>query len=345
MRTTTDSPRSDSRPEGIRGLPLTERVVARLPGPSWVWIAVWALLVLIRPAAFLQVLRAFGYTDPTWEFVTSRLPVHAVSAYMVVLSFWAVRRFAEDVRGLEPALARLSAEPGSASSSPLFAGLNGALGPLALTILLTAVNGVDVALGWSPAIAATFLPYIALPVLPMMTLFWVYLSLLLGLDRLGRRRMNLGPFPEDCSLGLGPVGALAFSAFLTFCAGTVPFLLVSLRDRFDLTVGLAFFVAGVGAFFLSMWRLHRQMVETKGEHLVRARALYGEAYEPLRPETTLEALQARTPLVSAAEAFEKRVLAIQEWPFDDRTMARIVGISTGVVTAIIARFVLRAFGF
>jgi len=65
MRTTTDATCSDSRPEGIRGLPLTERVVARLPGPSWVWIAVWALLVLVRPAVFLQVLRAFGYTDLT----------------------------------------------------------------------------------------------------------------------------------------------------------------------------------------------------------------------------------------------------------------------------------------
>jgi hypothetical protein len=45
-----------------------------------------------------------------------------------------------------------------------------------------------------------------------------------------------------------------------------------------------------------------------------------------------------------AEGFEKRALAIQEWPFDDRTMTRIVGISTGVVTAIIVRFVLRAMG-
>ncbi|HET6947523.1 MAG TPA: hypothetical protein VFJ45_06895 [bacterium] len=53
------------------------------------------------------------------------------------------------------------------------------------------------------------------------------------------------PVMHHVSLGLGPVGTVVFNAFLIFCAITVPFLFVSLRDRLDLTIGLAFFAAGV----------------------------------------------------------------------------------------------------
>ena len=156
--------------------------------------------------------------------------------------------------------------------------------------------------------------------------------------------MTLGSFPEDLSLGLGPIGATVFHAFLILCAISVPFLIVSLRDRLDLSIGLAFFGAGVGAFFLSTWRLHGQMVETKRKHVTRAGMLYAETYEPLGAQMTPQKLQACAPQLSAAEALVRRASAIQEWPFDERTMTRIVAISTGVVTAVIARSIVSAVG-
>lgn len=326
----------------VTAVPLTERILAWLPGASWIWVAVWALLVLIRPVFFAQVLSLTGTPTSTWEFYLLRFPSHAVYAYMNVLCFWAVRRLARDAAALEPVLQRLAGTP--AGTRPFFSGVNSTAGPLALIAALTIGNIWDIGVERGLIVPMVFLPYIVLPVIPMMALFWVYITLLLGLDAAGRRKMALGPFPEDCSLGLGPVGALAFSAFLIFCAAAVPFVLVSLRSRFDLTVGLTFFVAGVGAFFLSMWRLHRQLLEAKRRHLAWARSLYTEAYEPVRENVTLEAIRERAPLVSAAEAFEKRAGLIQEWPFDDRTMTRIVAISTGVVTAIISRMVLRSVG-
>jgi multisubunit Na+/H+ antiporter MnhC subunit len=274
--------------------------------------------------------------------VRAQLSGHAVYAYMVLLSFWAVRKIETNARALEPALQRLT--PGAAPTGNVFAGMGNAVGPVALTAVLTAVLSVNLLRRWEIEAVAILLPYLALPVFPIMTLFWVYVVVLVGLDRLGRQAIELGPFPEDTSLGLRPVGALAFSAFLIFCAATGPFLLVNLRDRVQLIVGLTFFLAGVGVFFLSMWRLHRQMVEAKARHLAWVRGLYGEAFAPLRPRPTLEALQARAPLVSAAEALEKRAVAIQEWPFDDRTMGRIVAISTGVVSTLLGRFALRALG-
>ncbi|HET6948572.1 MAG TPA: hypothetical protein VFJ45_12250 [bacterium] len=193
-----------------QGIPITDRILRWLPGAGWIWVTLWAVLVLIRPVVFAQVLRLTGTPTGTWEFYQPRLAAHAVLAYMVVLCFWAVRKVAGDAATLEPHLNAMAAHP--------------------------------------------------------------------------------------------------------------------------------------PAFFLSMWRLHRQLLEAKRRHLAWARRLYTEAYEPVRENVTLEAIRERAPLVSAAEALEKRAGLIQEWPFDDRTMTRIVAISTGVVTAIISRMVLRSVG-
>lgn len=337
-----DRPDEAAAPPPAMQPPMTERILAWLPGPAWVWIGAWALLVLIRPVFFEQALRLTGTPYETWQFVRSRLPAHIVLSYMVILSFWAVRKLARETRALEPLLAGLTGRTGGASG--IFAGLSSTAGPLALTIIVTGVTLVDLAAERGLLAPLVFLPYLVFPVIPLMTLFWVYLMLLVGLDAAGRREMKLGPFPEDCSLGLAPVGALAFKGFLIFCAATVPFMLVNLRSRFDLALGLAFFVAGVAVFFLSMWRLHGQMVEAKRRHLAWARGLYAEAYEPVRASGTLETIRERAPLVSAAEALEKRAGAIQEWPIDERTITRIVAITMSVVTAVISRMVLRSLG-
>jgi hypothetical protein len=340
--TATADSTGNGRSSGLELLPVTERVLVRLPGTRVFWTVFWAFLTAIRPLIFLQVLWAMGHASLGWEFVRTQLSSHAVYAYMVLVSFWAARKIAREARALEPSLQRLASP--SARTGNVFAGMTSVAGPVALTVLLTIVLSINLLGRWGAAPAAIILPYLAVPIFPIMTMFWVYVSVLVGLDRLGRQPMELGVFPEDTSLGLRPVGALAFTAFLVFCAETLPFLLVNLRDRLQLILGLCFFVAGVVVFFLSMWRLHRQMMAAKARHLAWVRALYGEAFAPIRPRPTLEGLQARAPLVSAAEALEKRALSIQEWPFDDRTMARIVAVSTGVVTTTLARFVMRAVG-
>jgi hypothetical protein len=45
-----------------------------------------------------------------------------------------------------------------------------------------------------------------------------------------------------------------------------------------------------------------------------ARALYAEAYEPVRMARTLEALERQHTLLGAADALEKRARAIHDWP-------------------------------
>jgi hypothetical protein len=55
-------------------------------------------------------------------------------------------------------------------------------------------------------------------------------------------------------------------------------------------------------------------------------------------------LEQQRNLLSAAEGLEKRAQAIQEWPIDDRTLARVITISTSVVAVTIARLLLDPFG-
>lgn len=96
--------------------------------------------------------------------------------------------------------------------------------------------------------------------LPANTALWGVISILLELDRLGRRPLHLLPFEEDRSLGLRPLGSLAFAAFLLFTAALVP--LVAART-----------------VFLSLVRLRLQLLRAKAEYSKEATRLYAEAFK------------------------------------------------------------------
>jgi hypothetical protein len=107
----------------------------------------------------------------------------------------------------------------------------------------------------------------------------------------------------------------------------------------------AFALAGaLAAFFLSLLRLHRQMVEVKAGELALARELYTEAYEPVRTARTLQALDQQRTLLGAADALEQRANAIHEWPIDEGTLAWVITITTSVIAVAIARLILSPLG-
>jgi hypothetical protein len=176
------------------------------------------------------------------------------------------------------------------------------------------------------------------------TFVWVYLTLQVGLRRFGRLRLSLDAYPNDFALGVRPAGTVAFTGFWTLVVTVTPLLLVTSSNRLALGVGLIVLLGGVAAFFLSLRGLNRQMVAAKRRELARARRLYSQAFQPVRDEPTLEALQRHAGLLNAAEALEKRAERIQEWPFDERTVARVVAISTSVLAAILVQVLLAPFG-
>jgi hypothetical protein len=55
---------------------------------------------------------------------------------------------------------------------------------------------------------------------------------------------------------------------------------------------------------------------------------------------TLEALQEQQGLLDAAEALEKRALAIHDWPIDEGTLG-VITITTTVIASMIARLLVH----
>jgi hypothetical protein len=176
------------------------------------------------------------------------------------------------------------------------------------------------------------------------TFLWTYSSLQLGLDRLGRERLVPDAGRVDPGLGLRPLGGVAFMGLWMLLAWLVPVLLTGLPDVVGVAIGGLVLSGGLALFFLSLLRLHRQMVEVKAGELELARELYAQAYEPVRTAPTLETLERQQGLLGAADTLEKRAHAIHEWPIDEGIFARVITITTSVIAIAVARLLLDPLG-
>ncbi len=322
-------------------LPLTERLLGRLPGPRLAWVLAWAALPVaagLLPGAYLATVGA--------KPIPVRLLTGLVYAYATALAFWAVGRFIRDSLRVERSLDQLAARPEQAAT-PVFRGMASTRGPLALTLVFTALT-----VWWTAVLGELWAALLWLPVsllvnLPLLTAVWVYLALLLGLNRLGRRTLSLTAFPQDLSLGLGEVGRLAFTAFWIYGAGFAPVLVINLAYPPRLLLSLGLFLLGVLVFFGCLEGLHRQLLTARRHYLELAGQLYAHAYEPVRTGS-LAALAEQAQPLQAAEVIQRRAEAIQQWPFQQRQLAQIAAIVgtmvTFVLTGIITRLILVRFG-
>lgn len=321
-------------------VPLTERILARLPGRRLAWVVAWALV----PWLNLAVIVVLG--DGEWartgvplEEVLDRTAV----TFAVLLSLWGTARITDDLRTLGPSLARVI-EQDEPDVERLFDGIDRTMVPLLVTAAAAVVLPLDEVLGGEPAAAVIQAATWLIIGIPLGTAIWVYLTLQVGLNRLGRGQLTLQGYRGDRSLGLRPVGRLAFTGFWMLLGSVGPLVLTNVSDLPGVVVGIGVLVAGVGLFFLSLRRLNRQMMAVKQRELEQARNLYRYAYEPVREEPTLEVLQRQAGLLGAAEAMEKRAERIQEWPFDEATFARVVTIASSVAAVIISSLILDPVG-
>jgi hypothetical protein len=339
-------PRNDQPPPGHRLalvtqrppdvlLPLTERILTRLPGPRYLWVALWAAL----PFAYLALPATFNLSQNEFGGTTPEALVAAVYAYVVALALWATRKMARDAAGVERRLTAL--RPGRGA----FREIGNAAVPLGLTLATSTVSVITAAVVLDSWVAVALFPLPFIVNLPLMTALWTYLAVLIGLDRLGRRKLDLDDaFPADPLLGLGPVGSLAFSVFLIFVAGFVPVLLVSFVNPTFLILDLVLFVPGVVLFFLSLYRLHRQMSETRSRHVRRARGLYMRAQVPLWESGDLEAWRRESGLLQAVGEIERRASSISTWPFSSSVSATILALSVGLGVTLIGRSITLLIG-
>jgi hypothetical protein len=320
--------------------PLTDRILARLPGKPALWIGAWALAPWANAGANL-LLDTDG-TSAVWEQSDLLIVLnYAALSFAVVLTLGGTERIARRVERLRTE----TSEVLDADASASFGEMNSVAGPLVVSVAAAIAFAISALVGdgWASALlrGTTWLVLgIALG-----TFLWTYACLQLGLNRLGRGHLRRDAALVDPGLGLRPLGAVAFMGLWMLLAWLVPVVVTGLPDVVGLVIGLLVLGGGLATFFFSLLGLHRQMVAVKEDELALARALYAEAYQPVRSARTLEALERQHTLLGAADALEKRARAIHDWPIAEGTWAWVIGIATSVVAIACARLILRPFGF
>jgi hypothetical protein len=319
--------------------PLTERILSSLPGPRAFWVAAWALVPWLN--AGMNLLLDTGERSAVWEQSRAVVIVnYAALSFAVVVTILGAQLIARRVEALGATTSKMLIDVPRVS----FREMNSVRGPL----LAAAATGVAFAMGalvrdgLTPAVLRGTTWFVL--GIPIWTFLWTYLSLQLGLSRLGRARLRRDVALFEPGLGLRPLGSVAFLSLCLLLGWLVPVLVTGLPDVVGIAIGLLVLAGGLGAFFFSLWGLHRQMVEVKEGELGLARELYAEAYAPVRAAGTLEALERQHSLLGAADALEKRARAIHDWPVAEGTWAWIIGIVTSVVAIACARLILRLFG-
>jgi hypothetical protein len=319
--------------------PLTERILGRLPGSRFVWIAAWAAIPWLNAGA--NLLLEPEQRSAVWEQSDVLVVLnYAAVSIAVAVSLWGTGRIA---RRLET-LRTTAPEDLETRQGEHFRGLNSTLGPLAacaIAALAFAASALATD-GWASGLlrgATWFVLGVA-----VFTYLWTYGCLLVGLDRLGRERLVPDPVHVDPGLGLRPLGSLAATGLWMLLVWLVPLLLTGLPDLVGAVIGMLVLIAVLAVFFLSLLRLHWRMVEVKASELALARELYAEAYEPVQRARTLEALERQRSLLAAADALEKRAGAIHEWPFAERTPTLVITVVTSVIAMTIGRLILDPLG-
>lgn len=325
-------------PTSIR--PVTDRLLTWLPGPRVVLVCLWAVIPWLNLAAVLIAERAGAVPDVD---DSSEIVNRAAVSFAIVLSLWGSARISDDLSRLRPALTE-RVEEDLPDVERLFRGLDSVAVPVVLTLAVGLVLPLDEALAGEPLAAVMQAATWLLIGIPLATAVWAYVTLQLGLHRLGRGRLTLRDYRGDRTLGMEPVGSLAFTGFWMLLGSLVPLALTGSSDLPSVLVTTAVLVAGIGLFFVSLLGLHRQMAAIKHRELARGRRLYEQAYVPFAEDPTLRSLDQQASLLNAAESLEKRAERIQAWPFDEATFARAVTIATSAVATIVARILLAPTG-
>ena len=319
--------------------PLSERVLERLGEPRVLWIAAWASIPCLNAGA--NLLLGTDRTSAVWDQSNVLVILnYAAISLAIAVSLWGTGRIVRRLEALRAARP-VTLEAGQGRH---FRGMNSAVGPIVASVVAAIVFGASTLTtdGWVPAIlrgVTWFVIGVAL-----LTYLWTYACLLVGLDRLGRERLVPDPVHVDPGLGLQPLGGVAATGLWMLLVWLVPVLLTGLPDIVGAVTGMLVLIAVLAGFFLSLLRLHWQMVDVKTSELAIARELYAQAYEPVHEARTLEALERQRGLLAAADALEKRASAIHEWPFAERTPTLVLTVVTSVVAMTIGRLILDPFG-
>jgi hypothetical protein len=324
-------------------LPITDRVLAALPGSRLAWTILWGVIVLVRPLAASAFLLASGRPSEARSVLEVHLTHNLVLALVVLLALQGIHLLARDGTRALRAVGGLDSASPEPPDRPI-RGIDNVVGPLVIAAAAVLAESASPMVPSSPVANLVDGVLVAAFAVPVATWIWTYGAVLVAIDRLGRRSLPHEAFPADRGLGLLPIGSVPFKGFWLFAVAALANFVLVANSLIGYAIGLGLFLGVLAALVVSFWRLHRQMVSAKSRYLAEARRLLSEASEPFDRDPSLDTLEAQSRRVAAAEAFEKRAEGILEWPIDERIVTRTVLIATGAVAGLIARVVATQFG-
>ena len=322
-------------------LPITERILARLGRPKWLWVALWSLIPVVSPLVFSS---AVGITERPIEpdaFI-DLVATQAAISYACLVFLVGGGVLTKEIAVLRDRIPRIAPD---VRPDELFRTAGSIRGPLVLTAICAAVVSGG---GWAR--------YGPLPPLASLPLLLIYLlpdpdfHLAVpgdpGRDRPSGappsrpRLVPARPYPWPRATRMGRIRRLGL-----VLVAAAPVMLAASDEPVTLAISLTIVATAVGIFFLSMWRLHRQMAGAKVRFVGIAQGLYATAYEPLRSDQTATTLEAQASALAAAQALEERARNLLTWPIAQGTLRFIAVVVTGVVTSLVVRGLFAALGF
>jgi hypothetical protein len=224
-----------------------------------------------------------------------------------------------------------------------------------LPIVILSILFIPLFIPYAPSLFTQGLAYAAYVTVSSLFLFvlavsvlWVYVSSLRGLQKVGKGPIRLTPFYEDTLLGLRPIGSLSLSLAVVYFVSLIIVVIGVSTSPDVVTTGVVgiFVVVGIVLFFLPLNAIHKKMVEerhrwqsTLQNQMVKL-AETPEATASHEQGTTLDEVQGsltdlRTLL--ALQITRENLNAIPTWPFDTRILRNLTVIVLSVVAIIVAR--------
>ena len=322
-------------------LPITERILAMLGRPRWLWVILWSLVPVGSPLVFSTAVRFADRPIEADAFI-NLVATQAALAYACLVFLVGGGVLARQTEVLRTAIPNIAPD---VRGEDLFRATDSVRGPLILTAISAAVVSAGGWIRYGPLPPLVSLPLLLVYLLPILAFIWLYLAILVEIDRLGRRPLALDSFPHDRSLGLERLGWGASIGLGLVLIAAAPVMLAASDEPVTLSISLTIVASAVAIFFLSMWRLHRQMAAAKARFMVVTQRLYAAAYEPLRVDPTATTLEAQASALGAAQALDERARSLLTWPIAEGTLRFMAVVVTGVVTSLIVRGLFAAIGF
>jgi hypothetical protein len=236
---------SATAPGGTSRLrPLTERILTAAPGPRELWLIAWALVPWLN--AGTNLLLEPGARSAIWDQSRTLIILnYAASSAAVVVTLWGTARIArrlEDLRGELKDLKLPTRQP--------FHEVNRVLVPFVAAGVTAAAFAATALIedGWTAGMLRGATWFVV--GIPLWTFLWTYASLQLGLHRLGQSRLSADALRAGPSLGIRPLGDLAFMGLWMLLAWLVPLVLTGLPEAIGVVIGLSVLAAGLATFFL-----------------------------------------------------------------------------------------------